>query len=58
MVTFVFDETGIGITIANFKTSTILVVVYLHAAVWVKSFIMLFDFVYEGLYPNCITKRF
>jgi hypothetical protein len=58
VATFVFDETGIGITIANFGTFTILVVVYLPAAVWVKSFIMLFDFVYEGLYPNCITKRF
>jgi len=58
VATFVFDESGIGITIANFGTFTILVAVYLHAAVWVKSFIMLFDFVYEGLYPNCITKRF
>ena len=58
MATFVFDDSGIGTTVANFVTFRILVVVYLPAAVWVKSFIMLFDFVYASLYPNCITKRF
>ena len=39
MATFVFDETGIGITITFFGTFTILVVVYLHAAVCVRRFI-------------------